>query len=237
MTPLAMIGPSIYSGALLMEFTQHYPVAGPKSSFRYLRRGLASLLGIAALVICGFPEYNWEWSVWSQALADVGNRIFPRGLQQHRMWPSIGMTLLALSISYLPAVQRALSHRYLVWLGSVSFPMYLLHGPLIRSLLCWMLYGWPTTKVKGELLTAVRQVEEVQGSMSWPASWMYYWAFPTFFVVLLTACHYWRLYVERWCSRITANVERFMCVENAEAIRSQQLELIESGSTKFEGPP
>jgi hypothetical protein len=46
---------------------------------------------------------------------------------------------LILSILYSPFLRRFLSQPAFVFLGSISFPLYLLHGTFIRLLLAWLL--------------------------------------------------------------------------------------------------
>lgn len=49
------------------------------------------------------------------------------------------------SVLFSPPIRRTLSQEYLVWLGGVRLPLYLLHGPLMRSILAWMLFIYPGT--------------------------------------------------------------------------------------------
>ena len=206
-----MIGSSIYSGVLLMEFTQYCSTSSTKSISGNIRRTLASVIGILALIICGFPEANWTWSSWSDCLAKIGYHIFPAGTEQHRMWPSIGITLLMLSITCLPEAQHILSHQWLVWLGTISFPLYLLHGPLVRSLLAWLLYGWHIIIPTG--------TNDAGDRLPWPAWWMHFWALPIFFMVLGCECNYWNSYIEPWCARATKKAEEIMCPRNTDDLQ------------------
>ena len=48
--------------------------------------------------------------------------------------------MLIVSIMFSPLLRRLLSHPSVVYLGSISFPLYLLHGTWIRLFLTWILY-------------------------------------------------------------------------------------------------
>jgi len=53
----------------------------------------------------------------------------------------VGAIILIFSIHFSPTLQHILSHPFAVFLGSISFPMYLLHSILMRSVLVWVVYG------------------------------------------------------------------------------------------------
>lgn len=56
-----------------------------------------------------------------------------------RVIASFAGILFTLSILFSPIIRRFLSHRYFVFLGSISFSLYLLHGTFIRLPLQWIL--------------------------------------------------------------------------------------------------
>jgi hypothetical protein len=59
----------------------------------------------------------------------------------HRGMAALSSVLLVISILFSPTLRRLLSHPHLVFLGTISFPMYLLHGTLLRTVLVWLLYS------------------------------------------------------------------------------------------------
>ena len=58
-----------------------------------------------------------------------------------RVYCTIGAFLLITSILFSPALQHLLSNRHLVFLGSISFSMYLLHATMMRTVLAWIVFG------------------------------------------------------------------------------------------------
>lgn len=53
----------------------------------------------------------------------------------------VGGLLLILSIHFTPRLRQVLSFRYAVFYGSISFPVYLIHSFLMRTVLVWVVYG------------------------------------------------------------------------------------------------
>ena len=58
-----------------------------------------------------------------------------------RFIAGFGGIFLITAILFSPSIRRFLSNRTFVFLGSISFPLYLLHGTFIRLPLAWAFFG------------------------------------------------------------------------------------------------
>jgi len=63
--------------------------------------------------------------------------------EELRNWAIImvGSWLLIFCIHFSPTLRSIFAHPHFVFLGSISFGMYLIHGFLMRSTLAWIMYG------------------------------------------------------------------------------------------------
>lgn len=199
---------NIYFGALLAELSIDFASSSNPKNIQ-VSRLLPCILLIIGLHISGYPEKKPEWTSWSENLARVGHWIFPPGAEYWRFWPTIGAQLVTVAVLLSPLLQKFLSQPSLIWLGSLSFPLYLIHGPLIRSLLSWMLFGWRrpiyfyTKKPDGS-------VDETWERIPLPDNWVFALALPIFFVVLLTIAHFWNIVIDPWCAWATRRLEEVM---------------------------
>ena len=203
----AMIGLNVYAGALLAELNIHLGSAHAFPRCRGLpMRFLCAVLILIGLYWSSYPETHNGWRTWSANLGWWGLKIFPRGVDQYRFWPALGVQLITISVMLSPHLQHFLSLPSLTWLGTVSFPIYLLHGPLIRSLLAWLLFGLrnPIKKIEHNADGSVKGEYEV---LPMPTLPMYIIAIPIFFIALLAVCQLWNLYIEPWCARLTKMAE------------------------------
>lgn len=200
---------NIYFGALLAELSNRLSSSSMAPHRNAFIRTMTVLVLLLGLHVSGYPEVSPEWTSWSQNLAYVGHLIFP-GNDCWRYWTSIGAQLITLAVVMSPRMQEMLSHPAFVWLGSVSLPLYLIHGPLVRSLLAWMLFGWqePITHYSQDVngnLTATWQ------QRPFPESWVFCIVLPVFLFILLWASHFWSTLVEPRCASITKRIEEVMC--------------------------
>lgn len=204
-----MLGMNIYFGALLAELSNRLSSSSMVPHRNAFIRTMTVLVLLLGLHVSGYPEVSPEWTSWSQNLAHIGHFIFP-GNDCWRYWTSIGAQLVTLAVVMSPRMQDMLSHPALVWLGSVSLPLYLIHGPLVRSLLAWMLFGWqePVAHYSQDVngtLTAAWQQRPV------PDGWVFCIVLPLFLFILLWASHLWSTRVEPRCASITKRIEEVMC--------------------------
>lgn len=98
---------------------------------------------IVGLFLDSVPEAHAEWVPWSRQLQEVLAVILP-GPQPDfaRFGTGLGLEFLTLGILLSPGVlQRGLASKFLLFFGRMSFAVYLLHGPLLRTTLVWMLFG------------------------------------------------------------------------------------------------
>ncbi len=212
-SPTAMTGLNIYLGATLADFSPQISSSSHTQTPNILVRLIPWILLLLGLHLSGYPEKSPEWTSWSQQLASIGHWIFPTGAEYWRFWPSIGAQLMTVAALLSPSLQKFLSHPALIWLGSLSFPLYLLHGPLIRSVLSWMLFGWRnpiyyyTKNFDGSVASTWERIP-------FPDNWVFCIALPAFFFVLLASAHFWTLLVEPRCAKITKLMEEVMYGES-----------------------
>lgn len=155
-----------------------------------------------------YPSGFVEDALWSRNLMSLAAKIAPEQADIPRLWASVGGQVLCLSIYFSPPLQRLFSDRILRYLGSVSFSMYLLHGPLMRSVLAMLVFG-----------PAAMREELIEGGDGFsrypiPAKWTLFFTIPLFAVMLMACVHAWAMKVEPLFARITKGIEKFATGRN-----------------------
>ena len=188
-----LVGTNVFAGMMLAELTmcdwprREHPVI---KCIPYLSTALG-------LFLMSFPNEYYDWASWCLRLHELGSLLFPPGVELGRAWPGIGAQILCYSVCFSPSLRHALSQKFLLWLGGVSYSLYLLHGPLMRSVLAWLVFG-PMTST-GEWVTPENELYAVpEGSdyiprPCWPA---FILILPVFWAFLLLTVHFWSSKVE-----------------------------------------
>lgn len=149
---------------------------------------------------------------WSLALQKFGLSAFPTSLHGDlsRTWGSLGGSLLILSVLISPHLRRLLAARPLTWLGKVSFPIYLLHGMFIRTVLAWLAFQSEPKEFATDHGPELRYPQR-----SAPALWV---AITISMGLMLVASHYWATMVEPVFGKITATLEKVMMGRREEGL-------------------
>ena len=176
---------------------------------------LPSMLLAAGLIIAGYPEDHTDWTAWSLFLQNLGQTLFRDVPELSRKWGSVGGTFIILGVMYLPVVQRALSNRYLVWMGKVSFSVFLIHSMLIRSVLCWMLF-WNSEAPEWEEEDGTIMVGRLPHVRGFGCALI----ITIFFAIVYYLAHLWTLYVETRCAQVVQWIEDRMSSEEPSLVRA-----------------
>ncbi|KAF2645448.1 hypothetical protein P280DRAFT_465281 [Massarina eburnea CBS 473.64] len=88
-----------------------------------------------------YPEANMEALAWSRNLHAFYVAILPPNPDIGHFSSSFGLMFIAFGIVLSPFLQKALSSKYLLFFGRMSFAVYLLHHSMMKTVLAWMLYG------------------------------------------------------------------------------------------------
>ena len=202
------MGMNVYFGALLADLSAQLPCPSESNRRPQTRFAVLALL-LFGLHLCGYPEKFAERATWSEHLARIGHLIYPQGSEYWRYWPTIGAQFVTVAVVLSPSLQKFLSHPALLWLGGLSFPLYLLHGPLIRSVLSWMLFGW-RSPIYYYTKNEDGSVDSTWERIPQPPTWVFCVAMPAYFLLLLATAHFWTLLVEPWCAWATKRAEEIM---------------------------
>jgi len=185
-----LVGTNVIAGMMLAELTmcQMPPMEHP------VVKCVPFLSAFLGLFLMSFPTEYYDWASWSRFLHHLGSSLFPSWAELDRAWPGIGAQILCYSICVSPPLRQALSHRYLLWLGSVSYSLYLLHGPLMRSVLTWLVYGpmtmdWVPMVDEDVVWTSTEYVPT-------PRPLALLLILPAFWAFLLFMVHLWSVKVE-----------------------------------------
>lgn len=127
---------NIFAGMILAELSFMSSSKPPS----YLLRILPYPLAVLGLYLGSFPSEYYDQVAWSAQLGAIGRAIFPAGADMGRYWAALGAQMVCLAVSLSPTLRNVFSSPPLLWLGGLSYPLYLLHGPLMRSIMTYMLY-------------------------------------------------------------------------------------------------
>ncbi|CAI7572287.1 unnamed protein product [Penicillium palitans] len=188
------------------------------------RKIVAGLLLCLGLLICSYPGEHPEWATWSTYMEQASHYIFPPKVNVGRRYSALGVDLIIFAIYISPSTKEFLSSRLLLWLGKQSFAVYLVHGTLLRTVLCWMLYGITGQPWDGDIVD--EKGNPIYGEDGEPlhphwipirAPWVVAISIPTWIALVYFCATLWTGYVDPFCARMAQKLEKWMFEESEQA--------------------
>jgi len=204
----------VFWGMFLACLITHEPATSYIQSHRYFRNIFAPLLIVVGLFVASYPEGEPQRMAWSNKLYKLSLEILPPDADIPRFYSGIGLELLSLGIVFSETAQHILSHRFLLFLGKNSFAVYLIHGTMLRVVLCWMLFG---VKLPQDVRNQAGEI--VAGAplkMTGPVGQVV--AVSVWFVLLYTLADRWTAYIDPMCLRWIAKLEKMVFVKGEKTV-------------------
>lgn len=199
-------------GVLLADLQNHDGANAFLQDRRRLCRILSFVFLLSGLLIASFPEGKAEWMAWSRIELAILKPILPHDPDFPRFASGIGLELIALGLHFSPRLRDLLSNRYLLWLGKQSFAVYLLHGPLLRWILVWMLYGVSlpadVQNDKGETVPGP--------ALPFPGRTRYIMSLLLWIPLNYAVAVVWTTHVDPWCARVTEKLVNHVLMDKNE---------------------
>lgn len=216
----AVVGYNVFMGMILAEITLDpgiQAVAAEHNLIRTFTSGAAIILG---LYFASYPENNPEWSRWSNGLTLLGNYIFPKGVEYSRYYSALGVNILATGILFNNTSKKILSNTLFLFMGKLSFAIYLLHAPLIRTVLTYGLFGFSVRPDGGK---DEHGNDLGPGLLPVANRWVCVFVIPLFYIFLYRVAALWAAYVEPFCGRVTNWFENLVFQEDAKVSQEKPL--------------
>jgi peptidoglycan/LPS O-acetylase OafA/YrhL len=198
------VGTNIFAGMIMAEMSfYNLSALRPRILFKILPYGLVTL----GFYICSYPDQYADQTAWSSQLASLAQIIFPKDANVSRYYASLGAQMVCFGVMLSPFLSRILSHPTLLWLGSISFPLYLIHGPLMRSVLVYLVYFPMSIGFKPRLRPD--GTFDPESYISTPNSFRLALVLVIFVAFLLYVVQQWTRYVEPKMAALTNSFEIF----------------------------
>ena len=207
-------------GILLADITLDSDLLASIGRYPYLQSVASASAIILGLYFCSYPEENPHWSRWSTNLTTLGNYIFPNGVEFARYYPGLGVDILTTGIMFNTTAKKLLSHSFFCWMGKLSFPIYLLHAPLIRTVLTYVLFGF---SVRPSLGKDEKGNELPPDWLPIANRWVCVFAIPLFYIFLYRVAGVWNQYVDPFCARATQWFEDLVFRDDSKMIPEKSL--------------
>ncbi|CAK7213322.1 hypothetical protein SBRCBS47491_001766 [Sporothrix bragantina] len=201
-----MFGMQFFFGVFLSEAQNHPASAQFLNQYpKVCRVILCPFFLILGAFIASYPEAHPERVGWSRALQSVLTSILPHGSEYSRFASGFGVQLMAIGLHFSPKMRDVLANRAFLWLGKNSFAVYLLHGPLLRSVLAWLVYGFKTLPD-----TLDDEGKPVHHSTRFPGMMHLYVCLMFWIPFNYGMAHLWTTYVDPWCADVTEKFVRYV---------------------------
>ncbi|KAK1138267.1 hypothetical protein N8T08_003211 [Aspergillus melleus] len=187
---------------------------------KWLRRTVATICGISGLLVCSYPGSHPEWATWSRYMYKAAQYIFPPDVNVGKRYTAIGIDLIIMSIYLSPTTKEHLANRLLLWFGKQSFAVYLVHGTLLRTVLCWMLYGISGQPWEEIVDDNGKPIYDQDGEIIQPPwiplrpPWVVAISIPAWICLVYFCAYMWTSYVDPACAKITQKLEKKMFEED-----------------------
>lgn len=201
-----MVGIPTYGGIFFAELSMFSSITSFATNRTIFSKALTVTLLIAGLFLLSFPNSHPEWTPWFNPIVEFGKVFYPAGSNQFSITCYIGTFMILLAVMLSTTFQWFLVRPIFLWLGKISFPLYLLHGPLLRSFLCWILYAGIYPRYE-EQPTPTGAIAFVPVNLDLPSGFRLVVCLPVYFAVVLGLSHVWTEKVEPRLGRFTKFIE------------------------------
>lgn len=201
---LDLVGINLYAGILLAQL--HVDLGSRATTI--MPRFVPGILMISGLFLWSFPQEHPEWAPWSRVLKTVFVATTPGGTDTNRYAFSVGITLLMLGIFFSTNARKFLTSPLFNFLGRVSFPVYLLHNTLIRTILVLMVYGPNAAR------TPLKNPEGHPVEVKRASPMTFIFIIPVFYAVLYLVAYSWLIYVDPVCAKIVDWMKNKMFIDD-----------------------
>lgn len=207
-------------GMLLAEISLDVELQATVANHNMIRTFASGSAIVLGLYFCSYPEEHPEWTRWSAGLTALGNHIFPHKVEFSRFYSALGVDILATGIMFNNTAKKLLSNPFFLFMGKLSFPIYLLHAPLIRTVLTYVLFGFSVRPSGGK---DDNGHDLPPGWLPLANRWVCVFAIPAFYVFLYRIASLWAAYVDPFCGRVTNWFEELVFRDDAKTVQEKPI--------------
>lgn len=176
-----------------------------KAHTKYLRMLASVFFLVFGFFVASLPDDHYDWQPWSQSLFETMRAILPRSPDFPRFSSGLGLILIVMGLHFSNGARNVLASKPFIWLGRMSFAVYLLHNQILRSVLCWMVYGFhlPDQPEAVEDPETGEWYEPEPGRLEFPGATRLFMFLPIYWFLVYGAAWLWTTYVDAWAARCT----------------------------------